>query len=144
MAETSVYSAPNAELATETVAGNYEGIRRLPYFGYSIGAQVLFYLGLFLVGESGSLFLMAALVAATAWIVVMRLKNTGWSGWWALGMLVPLLNIYVGLRAIAFPEGYSDHKTLDTPAKVIIGIFVGFFVLGIGAALLIPAMIAAG
>ena len=56
MAETNVYSAPDAELAVDVVAGDYEGIRRLPYFGYSMGVQVLFYLGLFLVGESGSLY----------------------------------------------------------------------------------------
>lgn len=144
MAETNVYNAPDAELAVDVVAGDYEGIRRLPYFGYSMGVQVLFYLGLFLVGESGSLFLMAALVGTSMWLVVMRLKNTGWSGWWALGMFVPLLNFYVGLRALAFPEGYSDHKTLDTPAKILIGLFVGFIVLGIGAAIIIPAIVAAG
>ena len=144
MAETNVYSAPDAELATEVVAGDYEGIRRLPYFGYSFGVQILFYLGVFLVGESGTLFLMAALLGVTVWLVVMRLRNTGWSGWWALGMIVPLLNIYVGMRALAFPEGYSDHNTLDTPAKIIIGLFVGFLVLGIGAAIIIPALVAAG
>ena len=144
MAESNVYSTPDAVLSTNEVVGDREGIRRLQYFGYSMGVQVLFYLGLFLVGESGGLFLMAALVGASVWLVVMRLKNTGWSGWWVLGMFVPILNIYVGLRALAFPEGYSENKTLDTPAKILIGLFIGFMVLGIAAAVLIPAMIAAG
>ncbi len=144
MSETSVYDAPNAELATETVAGDYEGIRRLPYFGYSMGAQLLFFLLLFVVGEAGSLFLTVAAVVVAMWLAVMRLKNTGWSGWWVLGMFVPLLNVYVGIRALAFPEGYSDHKTLDTPAKVIIALFVGFLVLGIGAAIILPTLVAAG
>ena len=144
MAETNVYDAPDSELALETVAGDYEGIRRLPYFGYSLGVQVLVYLGMFLVGESGFLFLMAVSVVAGVWLAVMRLKNTGWSGWWVLGMFVPLLNFYVGIRALAFPEGYSDHKTLDTPAKILIGLFVGLFVLGIVAAIMLPAMLAAG
>ncbi len=144
MAETNVYDAPDAELAMEVAVGDYDRIRRLTYFGYSLGVQVLFYLGLLLVGESGSLFLMAALTAAAVWLAVMRLKNTGWSGWWVLGMFVPLLNFYVGMRALAFPEGYSEHKTLDTPAKIIIGLFVGFLVLGIGAAIILPSLIAAG
>lgn len=144
MAEANVYEAPDAELAVEVVAGDYEGIQRLPYFGYSIGVQVLFYLGVFLVGESGFLFLMAVSSVAAIWLAVMRLKNTGWSGWWVLGMFVPLLNIYVGIRALAFPEGYSEHKTLDTPAKILIGLFVGILVLGIGAAIIVPVLVAAG
>ncbi len=144
MSETNVYDTPDAELAMETVAGNYEGIRRLPYFGYSVGVQVLLYVGLFLVGESGFPLLMAVSVAAGVWLAVMRLKNTGWSGWWVLGMFVPLLNFYVSIRALAFPEGYSDHKTLDTPAKILIGLFVAFFVLVIGAVIIVPVMVAAG
>ena len=144
MAETNVYDAPDSDLAMEAIAGDYEGLRRLPYFGYSLGVQVLVYLGLFLVGESGFLFLMAVSVAAGVWLAVMRLKNTGWSGWWVLGMFVPLLNFYVSIRALAFPEGYSDHKTLDTPAKILIGLFVGLFVVGIVAAIMLPAMLAAG
>lgn len=54
--------------------------------------------------------------------------------------MVPLLNIFVGIRCIAYPEGYEDHKTLDTPAKVIIGIFVGLLVLVILVAVLAVGM----
>ena len=44
-------------------------------------------------------------------------------------MFVPILNILVGVRALCCPEGYAHHKTLDTPAKVLIGIFIGLLVL---------------
>ena len=72
---------------------------------------------------------------------MLRFRNQGSSGLWALGMFVPILNIYTGLRAMAFPEGYADHRTLDTPAKILIGVWLAFFVLGIGAAILLPALL---
>ena len=51
-------------------------------------------------------------------------------------ILMPRLNSdigrhWAGLRCTAYPEGYEDHKTLDGPAKIIIGIFVAAIVLTI-------------
>jgi len=42
---------------------------------------------------------------------------------------VPILNIVVGIRLIAAPEGYAVHKTLDTPGKVIVGLLIGALLL---------------
>lgn len=63
------------------------------------------------------------------WVTAKRLQNLGYSGWWVLGMLVPVLNIAVGVKCFAAPEGYADHKTLDTAGKVIIGSFLAMIVL---------------
>jgi uncharacterized membrane protein YhaH (DUF805 family) len=70
------------------------------------------------------------------WIVVQRLINVGLSGWWVLGLLVPILNIWVAVQCVAAPEGYAQHKTLDTAGKVIIGLFLGSIVLIILMAIL--------
>jgi hypothetical protein len=60
---------------------------------------------------------------------VQRLINVGLSKWWVPGLIVPLLNIWVAIQCIAAPEGYAQHKTLDTAGKVIIGLFPGAIVL---------------
>jgi uncharacterized membrane protein YhaH (DUF805 family) len=62
-------------------------------------------------------------------ILVLRFKNLGYSGWWVLGLIVPILNLVVAIRLIAAPEGYAVHKTLDTPGKVIVGLAIGAFLL---------------
>ena len=44
-------------------------------------------------------------------------------------MFVPLLNIIVAVRCVAAPEGYADHKTLDTTGKIIVGIVIALIAL---------------
>jgi len=50
-----------------------------------------------------------ALIVLTA----KRLRNVGMSGWWFLGSLVPLLNLWVGYRIFACPPGYQFHRKMD-------------------------------
>jgi uncharacterized membrane protein YhaH (DUF805 family) len=144
MAEQSVYTPPAANLAAEAGEKVYPGFRRLPYFGWSMAVQVAYAIlaGVTIAVGSTALYgiLTLGMFAAAIYVLVQRLHNLGSNPWWAAAMLVPLLNIYIGLKAMAFPEGYDDHKQLDGPAKVIIGLFVGIFVLGIAAALMIPAV----
>ena len=75
-------------------------------------------------------------LVATVTLAALRLKNLGYRGLWAVGLFVPILNILVTVRCIAAPEGYADHKTLDTPGKVIVGIVLGLFALIVVAVLL--------
>ncbi|MCA9082710.1 MAG: DUF805 domain-containing protein [Planctomycetaceae bacterium] len=122
---------------------DYGGLRRLPYFGYA-----------FLVGIINNILQQVAISAgipellivlgilglvATLWLAVQRLKNLGYSGWWAIGLIVPILNILVGLRCLACPEGYADHKTLDTAGKTIIGLFFGLIILAIAVVALVAS-----
>lgn len=60
---------------------------------------------------------------------VQRLKNLGMSGWAMLWSLVPFMNIWITWRMIACPAGYEHHRVLDTPAKVITGLWIGMFAL---------------
>ena len=64
-------------------------------------------------------------------------------------ILLPRLNSdigrhCVGLRCTAYPEGYEDHKTLDGPAKILIGIFVAAIVLTILAVVGVIFFVASG
>jgi uncharacterized membrane protein YhaH (DUF805 family) len=120
---------------------NYGGIRRLPYFGYTFAngfvSKILSVAaGAAGIAEAAILIALISLVL-TILISVKRLKNLGHSGWWVLGLIVPILNIVVSLRMLAAPEGYADHKTLDGPGKVIIGVLIGMFVMVIGMILLL-------
>ena len=111
MSDQSVYAAPNADLATAEHAGDYPGMRRLPYFGWSIVIQFVYYALLVVAGESPAVVLLslAVVMSGSIYLLVQRLRNTGSNGWWAALILVPLVNIYIGIKAMAFPEGYDDH-----------------------------------
>jgi len=143
MAEQSVYSAPAAQLEMPTETGMFGGFNRLQYFLFSIGigGANLMLAMLFADAPAVAMISMVAAVCASIYIIVMRLKNVGASRWWTLAFIVPLLNIYVGLMCLAFPEGYHSHKQLDGSAKIIIGLFLGVFVLGIVAAIVLPMML---
>ena len=140
-----IYATPDANLDSGADSQKeYPGLRRLPYFLYSVGLNIAFsaiIATVAFVAESAvgmtNLVLIGPLIAVSVYLIVQRLRNLGASGWWAIGMFVPLLNIWVGIKTTAFPEGYDDHKTLDTAAKVIIGLLVGAMVLGIGAAIML-------
>lgn len=70
---------------------------------------------------------------------VKRLHNLGMSGWWLLGNLVPLLNLWVGFRCFACPAGYAYHKKMDG-----IGVFLGiiYWLLVLFSILVVAATIA--
>ena len=58
-----------------------------------------------------------------------QIEKLRYRGLWVLGMFVPLLNIIVAVRCVAAPEGYADHKTLDTTGKIIVGIVIALIAL---------------
>jgi uncharacterized membrane protein YhaH (DUF805 family) len=112
----------------------YGGIGRLAYLGYSflvgVGTNVLAAAGAGT--EAGPAILVIAVIGSIAlslYVVVQRLKNMGYSGWWSLLIFVPLANIFVGLRCLICPQGYADTKKLDTAGKVVTGIVVVLFLL---------------
>jgi uncharacterized membrane protein YhaH (DUF805 family) len=58
-------------------------------------------------------------------ITVLRLHNLGTSGWWSLLVFVPFVNIFLDLRCLAYPEGHSDHRRLDSAGNVILLLVLG-------------------
>ncbi|MEM7078588.1 MAG: hypothetical protein AAF513_08170 [Pseudomonadota bacterium] len=104
--------------------GQYPGLKRLPYVLSGLGLTALLVLIAILDTNAYPfpLFVLIAYVCGCFYVAYLRFRNQGTSGWWILGFLVPILNIYVGIRALAYPEGYAEHKRLDTKAKIIIGV----------------------
>jgi len=133
-------------VAEPAITKVYGGLRRLPYFAYLFGGYILALLLTFGLGQAlggtaapgagATLFIALPLLAyqiLSIWVTAKRLQNQGYSGWWVLGLIVPLLNIAVSAKCIAAPEGYADHKTLDTAGKVIIGLILATIVVTIAA-----------
>lgn len=118
----------------------YGGIQRLPYFGLSVVAAIVFQVITFSLGFSAEperatgnaglyLIWVGMFIAVTLWLVASRSINSGYSPWWCLAYFVPILNILVGIRCLACPEGYAQHKTLDTAGKIVGAIFIALMVL---------------
>jgi hypothetical protein len=52
-------------------------------------------------------------VAVLIYLVFMRLVNVGMSRLWALMLVVPVLNLWVGYRCLVCPSGYAYHRKMD-------------------------------
>ncbi|MEM7253704.1 MAG: hypothetical protein AAF493_19980 [Pseudomonadota bacterium] len=129
------YAPPTVDVRP-TRAEAYPGIGRLIYFAMTclfIIAQGAF--GGWFVGRIGnSVIALAILTALLVVPTVLRLRNIGQSGWWSILILIPLVNLVLWLRCVAFPTGYRDTGRLDGPGKVILwSVFLFLmFVFGLG------------
>jgi hypothetical protein len=134
------YSSPVAfDQKLESSSGNrhYGGIRRLPYLGIAIGMGVVqnIVVGLLASDEALqrlSLFVVMGFLILSFVPVYYRLMNIGMNPWWCLLMIVPIANLFIGIRCLVCQEGYEDTKKLDTAGKVVTFIVVGLFLLVIG------------
>ncbi|MEP2775993.1 MAG: DUF4339 domain-containing protein [Luteolibacter sp.] len=156
-AASSAYAPPGAihqqpVRSSYEVAAQYPGYGRLRYFLTYMGGLIAFYVMLFVAifavakgggdGMGGAAFglvmvLSLGMMAFGFYIAYQRVKNLGMSGWALLWFIVPFMNIWMSWRMIACPAGYEDHRTLDTPGKVISGIIVGFFALFVVANIIV-------
>lgn len=66
-------------------------------------------------GILGMSMLVATIVPVILAIIVIfrRFKNLGMSIAWFFGLLIPILNVWLGFRLFACPEDYAAHKKLD-------------------------------
>lgn len=86
--------------------------------------------------EAAELAAMASLLVIVV-IGVMRLRSIGYSGWWIILAIVPIVNIVLGYRLFAYPPGYAHSKTSDVAMKIVTWIY-GIFLLLLVAAVLMP------
>lgn len=109
----------------------HSGIGRLAYFGILIGITLLTaVLQAAVASEPSAAGVVTLLSVAVCFVpVVLRLQNIGKSGWWSLLCLIPIANLYIGVLCLFAPAGYERSKKLDTPAKVILSIIIGFIAL---------------
>lgn len=137
------YSSPvSFDQKLESVAGNrhYGGIRRLAYLGIAIGMGVAQNVVLGLIANDNALRSLSLGVVIVFLIlsfipVYYRLMNIGMNPWWCLLMIVPIANLFIGIRCLVCQEGYEDTKKLDTSGKIVTFIVVGLFLLVIAIAI---------
>lgn len=65
-------------------------------------------------------------------ITVKRFHNIQMTGWWTLGMFVPLLNWWLGYRLFACPPGYALFKKMDGVGIFLAILYWGVMLLYIG------------
>lgn len=123
---------------------SYGGITRLPYFlilvAGSFAAGVVVGVLDDRAGFNDNVSEVAVL-AVNMLVCLPRLRNLGYSGWWAMAWLVPVLNLLVALRCLAAPEGYADHGTLDTAGTIIVGLLLFVILLTVMALMAVGGVI---
>ena len=123
-------SAVSDDLATERQARKtYGGIGRLTWLG---GCFLALFALVQFAFPAPSIFAAVSipLLIVHFALVMLRLKNLGYSGWWVLTLLVPLLNCIMFAELFVAPEGYADHRTLDLPGKLAVWSLIGGILLG--------------
>ena len=68
------------------------------------------------------LFLLIPLLIVV--VTVKRFQNLAMSGWWWLGLGVPILQIWLYYRLFACPPGYAFTKKLDVAGKILTTLYV--------------------
>ena len=96
----------------------------MPYLGIILGLAILQAI-LAAADPSGGIALLVVVVGSF-FPVFYRLKNIGMNPWWCLLMIVPIANLFVGVRCLVFQEGYQDTKKLDKAGMIITYIVFGF------------------
>ncbi len=67
-------------------------------------------------------------MALTILPVRSRLRNIGASGWWSVGMLIPMLNLVTALFCLVPQRGYGRAGKLDVIGRFIGGSLIALFV----------------
>ena len=129
-------------------------IGRMQYFAYSI---VYSFIAMFLAlsigaivdgsasGPTSSILIMIAIIPVYVVAMKRRLNDLGRTGWLSLIGFIPLIGGLFGLYLLFAPGELSENKYGLPPAKsgkgptIVIAVIVGLFVLGIVAAIAIPA-----
>lgn len=172
MGNTNPYQAPAAQVAdvnqqysdlwVYTLEGRLGRLRYLAYsFGLSIVIQAIATITIGLasvmppdIGGIVTMIIMIVtyimLLVTSFFIMIKRIHDVNRSGWLLLLLLVPLVNIILGLYMLFAPGTDGDNKYGPPPPPnsrgVVIAAFllIGLFVLGIAAAVLVPALLAPG
>lgn len=67
-------------------------------------------------------------MASTILPVRSRLRNIDVSGWWSVGMLIPMLNLVTALFCLVPQRGYGRAGQLDVVGRFIGGSLIALFV----------------
>jgi hypothetical protein len=99
----------------------YGGVRRLPYLAIVLSHGVIDRAFEYAIYSNTTITLCFAgwclLVALVS--VHYRLKNIGYNLRLCFLILVPIVNLFLGIRCLVLQEGYEATKKLDTAGKII-------------------------
>jgi uncharacterized membrane protein YhaH (DUF805 family) len=119
---------PTADLKQECPEQkHYAGMRRLGYFLGMLGAGVLYEVCDMAAGDAPNVASVGYIIALVLSFILAakRLRNIGMGGWAAILILVPLWNVYIGIKCLICQEGYEDAKKLDATGRRIVGLSIG-------------------
>lgn len=163
-----LYKAPRADLTREPEDGYDEThplspkgrLGRVRYLGYSMVISFIAMIAIFAIGGiasvigggSGSTVLTVlgiivylVMLPCSFILMIKRFHDMNRTGWLSLALIVPVVNIVLGLMLLFVPgtKGTNSYGPQPRPpgrwSGVVIGAFFLFFVLGILAAIAIPA-----
>ena len=115
-------SASDKKKMKANIQGDWKGANRLHYLlGLFVFPVVLMVALIFVApmfGQKLGIFAaLASILLITLVSLVVTLKrftNLVMSRWWFLGLLVPILNLWLYYRLIACPPGYAEHKKIGS------------------------------
>lgn len=149
--ESSIDETSESLLAREA---DWPGVKRFGYIAGSIAFGVLSsVLPLILLpviqpslGEENTTWALLGVQVVMAVLSIIlagkRFVNLGMTAWWLLGMLVPILNWWLGYRLFACPPGYAMHRKMDGVGIFLAIVYWLFLVAAIAlVALMILAMV---
>lgn len=123
------YSAPAVTFDPLAAEGRptFGGVNRSQYITWTIASWILNCVVLrILAPHLGAYAQVVAIgfllfqIGVIFYLVAQRHINLGYSPYWAIGMLIPLVNLFVGVRCMVFPEGYAHHRRLDGVAWIML------------------------
>jgi uncharacterized membrane protein YhaH (DUF805 family) len=167
MSDANPYSAPDAALDTgqdvlyQPKIFSFSGrIGRMRYLAYGIGLYILLMAAMIplggmaasMGGEAGMSMLgmvmiglfYIAIFAISIMFAKRRLNDLNRSGWWFLVFLIPIVNLLMTIYILFFPGSDGDNKFGPAPTSNSVGVLIlgwmmpVFFIVGIGAAILLP------
>ena len=167
MSDANPYSAPDAALDTgqdvlyQPKIFSFSGrIGRMRYLAYGIGLYILLMAAMIplggmaasMGGEAGMSMLgmvmiglfYIAIFAISIMFAKRRLNDLNRSGWWFLVFLIPIVNLLMTIYILFFPGSDGDNNFGPAPTENSVGVLIlgwmmpVFFILGIGAAILLP------
>ena len=168
MTDQNPYAAPDAVLDAgidevyQPAIFSFSGrIGRLRYLAYSFSILVLMMVAMMFVGAGAGLSAgnaaMPVVTMVFAWIMVIavfvlvvmfvkrRLNDLNRSGWWFLLNFIPVVSLFLAIYLMFFPGTDGSNKFGPAPnanslgIKVVAWIFPIIFIVGIVAAIGIPA-----
>jgi len=106
-----------------------ESPRRFGRWAYFVSLMAISFASVILSHINGAKAIGDLVVLGCFVPMVLRLNDTGRSGWWSLIAFVPILNLVLGLYLLCAPRGYAHTKKADKTMKILCIVSISFLAL---------------